>query len=141
MNDRNPGGATTLKVRQPSLRDYLVSRRPDTQAIIRQAPAIATSEPGNEEHQNPAGADERATAQRLAPAPDKWAAGPVPQGRKTLSRDAEMLRYPLFDRLMQELDSQFLAAHTDEANYRQAIEDMVANLIKQIDTELTRPEA
>src|SRR5215212_1077932 len=140
MNDRTPGGATTLKVRQPSLRDFLVSRRPDTQAIIRQSSATATQELVDGASSHP-GYGERTTEQRLAAAPGQRATGPVAHGRVTLSRDAENLRYPLFDRLMQELDSQFLAAHTSEAGYRQAIEDMVANLIKQVDTELTRPEA
>jgi pilus assembly protein CpaF len=141
MNDRTPGGATKLKVRQPSLRDFLVSRRPDTQAIIRQSSSTATRELVDGAHANSASSGERASEQRLATAHGERAAGPVVHGRVTLSRDAEKLRYPLFDRLMQELDSQFLAAHTNEASYRQAIEDMVANLIKQVDTELTRPEA
>jgi pilus assembly protein CpaF len=57
-----------------------------------------------------------------------------------LSRDAEKLRYPLYDRLMQVLDSQAVAANADDSNYRHVIEDMVANLIKQIDTELSRPD-
>ncbi len=67
-------------------------------------------------------------------------AGPVLLTRMPLSRDAEKLRYPLYDRLMQVLDTELLAARTNEAGYRQMIEDMVANLIKQVDTELTRPE-
>jgi pilus assembly protein CpaF len=141
MSDRTTPGATTLKVRQPSLRDFLVSRRPDTQAIVRQSSSTATAEPGNQLSQDPAAYGERAMEPRLAPAAGERGGGTVAHGRVTLSRDAEKLRYPLFDRLMQELDSQFLAAHTNEANYRQAVEDMVANLIKQIDTELTRPEA
>jgi hypothetical protein len=107
MSDRTPGGATTLKVRQPSLRDFLVSRRPDTQAIVRQSSSTATAESGNEGHHDPAGYGERATEPRLAAALGERAVGPVAHGRVTLSRDAEKLRYPLFDRLMQELDSQF----------------------------------
>jgi pilus assembly protein CpaF len=141
MSDRTPGGTTTLKVRQPSLRDFLVSRRPDTQAIARQSSATATRDLADGAHANPALSGERTNEQCLTAAPGEWAAEPVAHARVTLSRDAEKLRYPLFDRLMQELDSQFLAARTNEANYRQAIEDMVANLIKQVDTELTRPEA
>jgi pilus assembly protein CpaF len=141
MSDGSIAGATTLKVRQPSLRDFLVSRRPDTQAIARQSSATATREFIDGADSQPTAYGERETEQRLPLAPDKRAAGPAAHGRVTLSRDAEKLRYPLFDRLMQELDSQFLAAHTNEASYRQTIEDMVANLIKQVDTELTRPEA
>jgi pilus assembly protein CpaF len=141
MSDGTTGGATILKVRQPSLRDFLVSRRPDTQAIARQSSVTATREFIDGADSQPTAYGERETEQRLPLTLDKRAVGPVAHGRVTLSRDAEKLRYPLFDRLMQELDSQFLAAHTNEASYRQTIEDMVANLIKQVDTELTRPEA
>jgi pilus assembly protein CpaF len=141
MSDGTTGGATILKVRQPSLRDFLVSRRPDTQAIARQSSVTATREFIDGADSQPTACGERETEQRLPLTLDKRAVGPVAHGRVTLSRDAEKLRYPLFDRLMQELDSQFLAAHTNEASYRQTIEDMVANLIKQVDTELTRPEA
>jgi len=78
--------------------------------------------------------------QRVAPSATERLAGPIPHVRMPLSRDAEKLRYPLYDRLMQVLDTELLAARTNEAGYRQLIEDMVANQIKQIETELTRPE-
>src|SRR3954469_15268323 len=96
MSDRTSGGTTTLKVRQPSLRDFLVSRRPDTQAIARQSSATATREFIDGADSQPTAYGERETEQRLPLAPDKRATGPVAHGRVTLSRDAEKLRYPLF---------------------------------------------
>jgi pilus assembly protein CpaF len=140
MNDRTTGATTDLKVRQPSLRDVLQSRRPNTQAIVHHFPPTTKTEPGVAAHPQPAGSGERAEDQRVAPVAAERPAGPAPHGRMPLSRDAEMLRYPLYDRLMQVLDSQALAANASDPNYRQVVEDLVANLIKQIDTELTRPD-
>jgi pilus assembly protein CpaF len=57
-----------------------------------------------------------------------------------LSRDAERLRYRLYDKLMQQLDVQRLA-QAGEREYRLAIEDAVAQLIREADVVLTRPEA
>src|SRR5688500_532672 len=141
MTDRTSEATTDLKVRQPSLQDVLQSRRPNTQAIVQHAPPTTKAEPAVAAHPQPAESRERAKDQHVAPAAAVRPAGLVPHGRTMpLSRDAEMLRYPLYDRLMQVLDSQALAANTDDPNYRQVIEDMVANLIKQIDNELSRPE-
>jgi pilus assembly protein CpaF len=140
MNDRATGASTDLKVRQPSLQDVLQSRRPNTQAIVHHFPPTTKTEPGVAAHPQPAGSEERAGAQRVAPVAAERPTDPVPHGRMPLSRDAEMLRYPLYDRLMQVLDSQALAANASDPNYRQVVEDLVANLIKQIDTELTRPD-
>jgi pilus assembly protein CpaF len=140
MNDRTPTGAAELKVRQPSLQDVMPSRRPDTQAIFQQSPVSTKAEPGVAAHPQSAGNEERARDLRVTPAAGELPASPVMLARMPLSRDAEKLRYPLYDRLMQVLDTELLAARTNEAGYRQMIEDLVANLIKQIDNELTRPE-
>src|SRR5215210_5603030 len=129
MTDRTHGATTDLKVRQPSLRDVLQSRRPNTQAIVQHSPPAREAEPGVAALPQPAGHEERAKDQCLAPAAAEWPAGLVPHGRTMpLSRDAEMLRYPLYDRLMQVLDSQSLAANANDPNYRRVVEDMVANL-------------
>jgi pilus assembly protein CpaF len=74
-------------------------------------------------------------------AADGRSAVPVEHAGMTLSRDAEKLRYRLYDTLMQELDAQRVAAQNDEVAYRRAIEDAVSDLIKQSGVELARPEA
>src|SRR5688572_24483339 len=113
MTDRTRGGATDLKVRQPSLQDVMPSRRPDTQAIFQQSPVTTKAEPEVAAPPQPAGNGERAKDQRVAPAAAERPAGPVPHGRMPLSRDAEKLRYPLYDRLMQVLDTELLAAQAN----------------------------
>jgi pilus assembly protein CpaF len=146
------GASESPKLRQPSLQDYLRTRRPDSQAIVQQpaspaprhagaTPASsglpATASPGL----STASHSLRSTGLLHAPAVEERATVPVEATRLPISRDAEKLRYRLYDRLMQELDSQRLATQTTETEYRQAIEDAVGNLIKQSDVELTRPEA
>ena len=123
-------------VKQPSLQSYLRTRRPDTQAMAPKPAAKAV----------PAADDGATRPESRAPGPEPEPAfgdrARVPREQRgaALSRDAERLRYRLYDQLMERLDAQRVA-QTDEDVYRLAIEDAVADLIKQSDVELARPEA
>jgi pilus assembly protein CpaF len=166
MDERAAVETTEAKVRQPSLRDFLLTRRPDTQAVVQKpeppAAPVAIEEPpplprGEPPVAPPADSPappprppvraERSllTAPRAALASERLSAAerePI-QVVKTgiaLSRDAERLRYRLYDKLMQQLDVQRLA-QAGEREYRLAIEDAVAQLIREADVVLTRPEA
>lgn len=138
--DRRMGGETaTLNTSRPSLQDYLRTRRPESQGSGQhpaQPLAPHQAEPVTGGQKGPA-----AVGQFGLLAADGRSAVPVEHAGMTLSRDAEKLRYRLYDTLMQELDAQRVAAQTDEIAYRRAIEDAVADLIKQTGVELTRPEA
>jgi pilus assembly protein CpaF len=140
MDKQVTGGAASVTVRQPSLQDYLRTRRPDSQAIG-QPPATAASSSVVGAPPPPSPNGPAAVGQFGLLAADGRSAVPVEHVGMTLSRDGEKLRYRLYDTLMQELDAQRVAAQTDEVAYRRAIEDAVANLIKQTGVELARPEA
>jgi pilus assembly protein CpaF len=124
---------------QPSLRDYLRTRRPDSHALGQKpaapAPAAPVAAPRQEMPLTPS-----AVSYLAAPAPNGRSSVPIEQAGNGLSRDAQKLRYHLYDRLMQELDAQRVSAQTNVAEYRRAIEDAVADLIKQSGVELSRPE-
>lgn len=132
----NAAGAG-LQTPQPSLRDFLRTRRPDSQAIGQQHSAPVAAAPGTK-GPPPKGPHTIQSPGLLAA--DGRSAVPIEHVGTALSRDAEKLRYRLYDRLMKELDAQRVAAQTDDVAYRRAIEDAVSDLIKESGAELTRPE-
>ena len=114
MSEQPGQGAAALKVRQPSLQDYLLSRRPDTRAIVQRAKGESHDSTGDGEQAavQPdarlstlrARSDEReASGERAARAADGRRAVPVEHVGVTLIRDAERLRYHIYDRLMHDL--------------------------------------
>jgi hypothetical protein len=94
--DKRPGGETaTMGASRPSLQDYLRTRRPESQANSEnptqpQAPGKVEPIPGTPN--GPA-----ALGQFGLLAADGRSAVPVEHAGMTLSRDAEKLRYPLYD--------------------------------------------
>jgi pilus assembly protein CpaF len=140
VDERERDGTTVVAPRQPSLRDYLHSRRPDSTAIGQQPAAKASVEPAAADAA-PRGLNSHGMSGHLGLlAADGRTSVPIDHAGAALSRDAEKLRYRLYDKLMQELDEERVAAQTDEAAYRRAIEDAVADLVKQTGVELARPD-
>jgi pilus assembly protein CpaF len=137
MTDLMNGG---VKLQQPSLRDYLLTRKPATAPSSHPAPETPTGA-AVLDAPPPRRPEPEADARPRPTMMSGRAAVPVEQVGAALSRDAERLRYRLYDRLMQELDAQRVAAQTNEAEHRQAIEDAIEELIKQSGVELARPEA
>ena len=140
MSEPVTAGSAGVNGQQPSLRDYLLSRRANTQAIGHPVPTPTASQTAKQ-------AAPRGTQERLfrpagleIPASDERSHVPVEHVGAALSRDAEKLRYHIYDRLMQELDAQRVAAQADEAEFRRAIEDAVGDLIKQSGVELAYGE-
>jgi len=149
MGDGNAGGPGNgqMKIQQPSLRDYLQHRRPNTGTLARQpkaGPADAMPKPAPPE----------AAPRPAAPAPGSPApapsAAPPPAAQPAievaagsgigLSRAADNLRHEIYDKLVRSLDTHRLAAHETEQEQRRAIEDSVEQIIAQEGYQLTRPE-